>query len=90
MPNLRQIPFALQWIWPVPLFILITLAPESPWFLVRRGRFEEAEHSIKRLATESENLSPKEVIAMMIRTNEHEKAESAGASYLVSYRHRQR
>ena len=26
-----RLPYALQWIWPVPLIIGIALAPESPW-----------------------------------------------------------
>lgn len=26
-----RIPFAIQWIWPVPIFIASYLAPESPW-----------------------------------------------------------
>jgi len=62
-----RIPFALQWMWPIPLFILISMAPESPWFYVRAGRLEEAERSIRRLAKDNEKLSPQEVIAMMVR-----------------------
>jgi SP family general alpha glucoside:H+ symporter-like MFS transporter len=26
-----RIPYALQWMWPVPLIIGIAFAPESPW-----------------------------------------------------------
>lgn len=26
-----RIPFAIQWVWPIPLFILTFLAPDSPW-----------------------------------------------------------
>lgn len=26
-----RIPFAIQWIWPVPIFIIVFFAPESPW-----------------------------------------------------------
>ncbi|KAH7154286.1 general substrate transporter [Fusarium sp. MPI-SDFR-AT-0072] len=32
-----RIPFAIQWIWPVPLLIAISFAPESPWWCVRNG-----------------------------------------------------
>lgn len=28
-----RIPFALQWMWPVPLIVGICFAPESPWWL---------------------------------------------------------
>ncbi|PIG90018.1 MFS sugar transporter [Aspergillus arachidicola] len=33
-----RIAYALQWIWPVPLFILIMFAPESPWWLARNNQ----------------------------------------------------
>jgi SP family general alpha glucoside:H+ symporter-like MFS transporter len=48
-----RIPFALQWIWPIPIAIGTYLAPESPWWCIRSGRKEEAEVSLKRLARSS-------------------------------------
>ncbi|KAJ4309160.1 hypothetical protein N0V84_011666 [Fusarium piperis] len=79
-----KIPFALQWIWPVPLIIGIWLAPESPWWLVRRGRIEEAKHSLQRLTVRNRNadFKPDETISMMIHTNEMEKEAQAGTTYL--------
>lgn len=44
-----KLPFAIQWIWPVPLFIAAYLAPESPWNSIRRGRSDEARASLTRL-----------------------------------------
>lgn len=32
-----RIPFAVQWVWPVPIIIGVALAPESPWWHVRKG-----------------------------------------------------
>lgn len=29
-----RIPYALQWVWPVPLIIGIAFAPESPWYVI--------------------------------------------------------
>ncbi|KAI8649251.1 Sugar porter (SP) family MFS transporter [Fusarium keratoplasticum] len=46
-----RIPFALQWMWPVPLIVGIFLAPESPWWLVRKGKLGEAKRSLLRLTT---------------------------------------
>lgn len=45
-----SLPFALQWIWPGVIISGIFFAPESPWWLVRKGRMEDAEKSLRRLA----------------------------------------
>ena len=79
-----RIPFALQWMWPIPLAIAIWLAPESPWWLVRRGRLEDAKKSLARLTTRNSpvEFKPDETISMMVHTNEFEKEQMAGTSYL--------
>ncbi|KAE8382010.1 hypothetical protein BDV26DRAFT_278411 [Aspergillus bertholletiae] len=33
-----RIPYAVQWIWPVPLFFIGVFMPESPWWQVRQGQ----------------------------------------------------
>ncbi|KAI4715420.1 general substrate transporter [Aureobasidium sp. EXF-10727] len=71
-----RVPLALQWIFPVPLVVLIFFAPESPWWLVRRGRRDEALRSIERLGNKS--IGSKETLAMIERTVEIE--EHAGGS----------
>ncbi|KAL5366195.1 general substrate transporter [Aspergillus floccosus] len=62
-----RVPLALQWIFPTPLMILIFLAPESPWWLIRRGRREEALRSIKRLGAKTEEKA-QQSLAMIERT----------------------
>jgi SP family general alpha glucoside:H+ symporter-like MFS transporter len=68
-----RIPFAIQWIWPVPLFCVVCFAPESPWWLVRKGHLQEAEHCVKRFSSASEKVDPKNTVAMMVHTNNLEK-----------------
>jgi len=68
-----KIPIALQWMFPTPLAILIFCAPESPWWLVRKGRLEEAAHAVERLGRKS-RLNVNETVAMMRRTVELEKS----------------
>ncbi|KAK1920597.1 hypothetical protein DB88DRAFT_458828 [Papiliotrema laurentii] len=43
-----RLPFALQWIWP-PLIILPCLfAPDSPWWLVRKRRMDDARSTLRQ------------------------------------------
>lgn len=77
-----KLPFALQWIWPVPLFIGIALAPESPWWLVRKGRKEEARAMLYRLTSRNDSsFNADETLAMMEHTNELERSATEGTSY---------
>jgi SP family general alpha glucoside:H+ symporter-like MFS transporter len=78
-----KIPFALQWMWPVPLIIGISFAPESPWWLVRRNRKEDAKKALLRLTSRNSetNFNADETISMMVHTNEFEKAAETGTSY---------
>jgi SP family general alpha glucoside:H+ symporter-like MFS transporter len=68
-----RIPIALQWMFPTPLAILIFLAPESPWWLVRKGRLEEAAKAVSRLGRKSKVDNSHETVSMMRRTIELEK-----------------
>ncbi|KEF59110.1 MFS transporter, SP family, general alpha glucoside:H+ symporter [Exophiala aquamarina CBS 119918] len=83
-----RLPFALQFIWPVPLAIGAYLAPESPWNAVRRGRFEEARASLMRLRQETPEKE-REVdasLAYIKYTTELEKAETANASFIECFK----
>ncbi|KAK9802415.1 putative Major facilitator superfamily (MFS) profile domain-containing protein [Seiridium cardinale] len=81
-----RIPFAVQWIWPVPLFIAAFMAPESPWFLVRTGQLEKARRSLERLSQAGHNVDHDATIALMVHTDKVEKEERAGVSYWDAFR----
>ncbi|KAK8157300.1 hypothetical protein IWX90DRAFT_442255 [Phyllosticta citrichinensis] len=83
-----RIPYALQWMWPVPLFIGIAFAPESPWWLVRKGRTEDAKKSLLRLTSSkvNKNFDPDETISMMVHTTALEDRITKGASYLDCFK----
>ncbi|CAK7223729.1 hypothetical protein SBRCBS47491_005306 [Sporothrix bragantina] len=92
-----RLPYALQWMWPVPLMIGIFFAPESPWWLVRRGRIEDAKRALLRLTSRKERdavdpdtgnstFDPDATIAMMVHTTALEANTTKGASYLDCFR----
>ncbi|ERS97550.1 hypothetical protein HMPREF1624_05721 [Sporothrix schenckii ATCC 58251] len=79
-----RIPFAVQWVWPVPLIVAVFLAPESPWWLVRRGRLAEATASLRRLASgPGDDLT--ETVSMMVHTTALEAQLCEGTSYLSCF-----
>jgi SP family general alpha glucoside:H+ symporter-like MFS transporter len=76
-----RIPFGLQWMWPVPLFVALWFAPESPWWLCRHGKIQEAEHSLRRLAEKGSRVDPKSVVAEILHTQAVEVEIATGSSY---------
>lgn len=82
-----RIPYGLQWMWPLPLFIGIWLAPESPWWLVRKGRTEDAKRALVRLTSRTQgDFDPDETVSMMVHTTALEEKITKGASYLDCFR----
>lgn len=67
--------------------VLAMFAPESPWFLLRKGRESAAKSSLRRLASRHYTMEEAErTLAYYIRTDEIEKAHSAGTSYLDCFK----
>jgi len=81
-----RIPFAIQWAWPVPLFVATALAPESPWYLSRVGKLDEAKKSLQRLSEQDHDIDYDAQIAMMVHTNKLELEETAGVTYWDAFR----
>ncbi|KAI1655495.1 sugar transporter [Daldinia decipiens] len=83
-----RIPYALQWMWPLPLIIGISFAPESPWWLVRKGKLEDAKHSLLRLTSldRETDFDADETVAMMVHTTALEQKITRGASYLDCFK----
>ncbi|RYN71625.1 hypothetical protein AA0117_g9444 [Alternaria alternata] len=74
-----SIPFATQWFWVLVILPGMFFAPESPWWLVRQNRLEDAENSLRRLASDKVNV--KAVLAQIIETDRLETDMEAGSSY---------
>lgn len=61
----------------------IYLAPESPWWLIRRGRNNEALAVVRRLLSNpnEEDNEVEDTVAMMIHTNKIEQEMKAASTY---------
>lgn len=82
-----RIPFALQWVLPIPLAIGIYVAPESPWWLIRKGRTEEASQVLRQL--QSKDASDEEIadtVSMMIHTAKVEDEMASSSTYWHLFR----
>ncbi|USP79022.1 hypothetical protein yc1106_06296 [Curvularia clavata] len=83
-----RMPLALQWVFPIPVFIAVYYAPESPWWLLRQDLFAEAKQSLRRLRTKPNHVtdiefdaSLKATLNHMVQTNAKEMEIQSGTSY---------
>lgn len=83
-----RIPYAIQWIWPVPIGLITFFAPESPWWLVRHGKLDQARAALLKLTNAKANtaFNVEDTLAMMIHTNELEIQQTSGTSYLDCFK----
>ena len=79
-------PFALQWMWPVPLIVGISFAPESPWWLIRQNRISDAKAALGRLTSNNGAVDLDKAITLMVYTTEHEKELGTGTTYFALFR----
>ncbi len=77
-----RIPYAIQWIWPLPIALIAFFAPESPWWQVRHGKLDGARAGLLRLTSKNnKDFNVEDTLAMMIHTNELEIQQTSGTSY---------
>ncbi|KAK3718382.1 hypothetical protein LTR37_005195 [Vermiconidia calcicola] len=77
-------PFAAQWVWPFVILIGLPFAPESPWWLVRKGRQGDAERSLRSLASSSVDVKP--TLAVIIETDRLEQELENGSTYMDCFK----
>jgi SP family general alpha glucoside:H+ symporter-like MFS transporter len=79
-----KIPFALQWMFPLPLLIVAFWCPPSPWWLVRRGRRDEAVAALRRLGDDTVNHE--DAVALIEHTVNLEREFDFGSSYASCFK----
>ncbi len=69
--------------WPLPLAIGVFLAPESPWWLVRKGRLDDAKKALLRLTSlnRETDFDADETVAMIAHTTALEEKITSGVTY---------
>jgi len=84
-PNAYIIPFVCQWIIPCLMLLTAWFWPESPVWLVRVGRVNEARRSIHRLhGAKTASINPDAILAMIqdtARMEEEQRAQTANVTY---------
>ncbi|KAJ8119116.1 hypothetical protein OPT61_g21 [Boeremia exigua] len=82
-----RIPFAIQWLWPPFLILATWFAPESPWWLVKKGCDEEARKVLDRLVSAPPGvINNDHRLAMMQHTIKVERELRIGGSFLDCFK----
>lgn len=79
-----SIPFALQWFWVIIIIPGVFFIPESPWWLVRKGRMEDAKDALRRLS--SSDVDVDATLAVIAETDRLELEMEAGSTYMDTIR----
>ena len=75
-----------RWFWPIVVVIAVWFAPESPWWLVRQHRLEEAKNSLRRLVSKQDSDDIDQKVTLMAVTTEHERELNASTSLIACFK----
>lgn len=76
----------IRWAWPLPIMFVVFFAPESPYFLVRKDRIEEARKMLQRLGSNKTDEEINSQLAMIVHTTKIESTLHEGTSYWDCFR----
>ncbi|KAL6451381.1 MAL61 Maltose permease MAL61 [Candida maltosa Xu316] len=90
-PNAWKIPIAIQWVFCPILIAVVAFAPESPYYLARKGKLDQAKKSLIKLLSDNSKLPSKEIIAqsMLVKiqmTIKEEEAVENGSSIIECFK----
>lgn len=83
-----RLPYSLQWVFPIPLLLVASFCPDSPWWLVRKGRIDDARRSLQRMAVApyENDETVADTLAMMQHTTKIERAQMRKSSWQECFR----
>ncbi|TIA13371.1 putative maltose permease [Aureobasidium pullulans] len=81
-----KIPFAIQWVWPVILLVGLCFAPESPYWLVRQGRRDDAKHALEKLTSNKDRTDLDAMLILIEETDLLEREIEASTTYLDCFK----
>lgn len=76
-------PFALQWVFVVILLFGLPWAPESPWYLVRKGNTEQAKRSLVQLYGKHVDVASK--LAIIVKTIHEDEEETTSTRWIECF-----
>ena len=81
-----SIPFAIQWFWVVILLPGLYFIPESPWWLVRNDRLDDAENMLQQLGFGNKTSTSSGMLAFIVETDRLEKKMGPGSTYIDCFK----
>ncbi|GJN91928.1 hypothetical protein Rhopal_004953-T1 [Rhodotorula paludigena] len=76
-----KLPFLLIFMIPIPLAIALFFAPESPYYLARKGRLEEAAAAMDRLHRPHPSVDSRELVEQIAKTHRIETEMKTGGKW---------
>ena len=79
-------PFAIQWVWPVVLLAGLFFAPESPYWLIRQNRKDDARNSLLKLSSAKCRPDIESLLVMIEQTDLLEQELEKTTTYLDCFK----
>jgi SP family general alpha glucoside:H+ symporter-like MFS transporter len=85
-PDSYKLIFAIQWVFPGIMLLVVFFLPESPWYLVKKGKSEEAARSLTRLHNASYDVAGALAeIELAVQTDRENSLHQRTASFLECF-----